>query len=234
MTAPAGSWASPAGCAASSGCVLALCCPRVLQDFWQATSRSRAGRAGCCSLPLPVKPQLCALAGPRDQQLGASWHLQALRRRTEARGVHPKCHGAAPHREGAWCHRPCPCGWGLRVSGAAAARGRGTRRGCWKAGGGDRDEDRDGDRGGLALPSAASLLQVWPGPTAFPDFTNPETHEWWHDMVKDFHDQVPFDGMWIVSGRSPAGRAPGCSSQLLPHPSAASTPETRAPLLPRT
>lgn len=48
-------------------------------------------------------------------------------------------------------------------------------------------------------PVAASVPQVWPGPTAFPDFTNPETHEWWHDMVKDFHDQVPFDGMWIVS-----------------------------------
>ncbi|XP_062976199.1 lysosomal alpha-glucosidase isoform X2 [Elgaria multicarinata webbii] len=39
--------------------------------------------------------------------------------------------------------------------------------------------------------------KVWPGPTAFPDFTNPETQQWWHDMVKDFHDQVPFDGMWI-------------------------------------
>uniref|UniRef100_A0A8C3ULC5 Lysosomal alpha-glucosidase n=1 Tax=Catharus ustulatus TaxID=91951 RepID=A0A8C3ULC5_CATUS len=42
--------------------------------------------------------------------------------------------------------------------------------------------------------------KVWPGPTAFPDFTNPRTHEWWHDMVKDFHEQVPFDGMWLVSG----------------------------------
>ncbi|CAI5765798.1 lysosomal alpha-glucosidase [Podarcis lilfordi] len=39
--------------------------------------------------------------------------------------------------------------------------------------------------------------EVWPGPTAFPDFTNPETQQWWHDIVKDFHDQVPFDGMWI-------------------------------------
>lgn len=64
-----------------------------------------------------------------------------------------------------------------------------------------------GDSGALSI--AASLLQVWPGPTAFPDFTNPETHEWWHDMVKDFHDQVPFDGMWIVSG---PGRAAGCGS----------------------
>lgn len=64
-------------------------------------------------------------------------------------------------------------------------------------------------RGRGALPVAASLPQVWPGPTVFPDFTNPETREWWHDMVKDFHDQVPFDGMWIVSD---PGRAPGCSS----------------------
>ncbi|XP_072846803.2 lysosomal alpha-glucosidase [Pogona vitticeps] len=39
--------------------------------------------------------------------------------------------------------------------------------------------------------------KVWPGPTAFPDFTNPETQRWWQDTVKDFHDQVPFDGMWI-------------------------------------
>lgn len=63
-----------------------------------------------------------------------------------------------------------------------------------------------------ALPIAASLPQVWPGPTAFPDFTNPETHEWWHDMVKDFHEQVPFDGMWLVSGTVVAA---GCGSPLL-------------------
>lgn len=54
---------------------------------------------------------------------------------------------------------------------------------------------------GTGLCPALPLLQVWPGPTAFPDFTNPETHEWWHDMVRDFHEQVPFDGMWIVSGQ---------------------------------
>ena len=70
------------------------------------------------------------------------------------------------------------------------------------------------------MPVAASLPQVWPGPTAFPDFTNPETHEWWYDMVKDFHDQVPFDGMWIVSG---PGRAVACGS------SAPALPFCRAP-----
>lgn len=44
-----------------------------------------------------------------------------------------------------------------------------------------------------------ALVQVWPGSTAFPDFTNPETLDWWQDMVSEFHAQVPFDGMWIVS-----------------------------------
>ncbi|CAH2328973.1 lysosomal alpha-glucosidase [Pelobates cultripes] len=39
--------------------------------------------------------------------------------------------------------------------------------------------------------------KVWPGPNVYPDFTNPETLDWWHDMVKSFHDQVPFDGMWL-------------------------------------
>lgn len=47
---------------------------------------------------------------------------------------------------------------------------------------------------------------MWPGPTAFPDFTNPEALDWWQDMVAEFHAQVPFDGMWIVS----VPPAPGC------------------------
>lgn len=61
--------------------------------------------------------------------------------------------------------------------------------------------------GGASMPSLGAwaplwpLIQVWPGPTAFPDFTNPEALEWWQDMVAEFHAQVPFDGMWIVSSR---------------------------------
>lgn len=47
-----------------------------------------------------------------------------------------------------------------------------------------------------------ALVQVWPGSTVFPDFTNPETLDWWQDMVSEFHAQVPFDGMWIVSAVS--------------------------------
>ncbi|NXL49861.1 LYAG glucosidase, partial [Podilymbus podiceps] len=63
--------------------------------------------------------------------------------------------------------------------------------------------------------------KVWPGPTAFPDFTNPETHEWWHDMVKDFHDQVPFDGMWIDMNEPSnfvEGSQDGCPNNNLEQP----------------
>uniref|UniRef100_A0A3Q4G3E9 Lysosomal alpha-glucosidase n=1 Tax=Neolamprologus brichardi TaxID=32507 RepID=A0A3Q4G3E9_NEOBR len=40
--------------------------------------------------------------------------------------------------------------------------------------------------------------KVWPGPTAFPDFTNPDTRQWWEDCIRDFHSKVPVDGLWIV------------------------------------
>ncbi|XP_030064468.1 lysosomal alpha-glucosidase [Microcaecilia unicolor] len=54
-------------------------------------------------------------------------------------------------------------------------------------------------RGVFILNSTGQPLigKVWPGPTAFPDFTNPETSNWWRDMVRDFHAKVPFDGLWI-------------------------------------
>uniref|UniRef100_A0A7N6FCY3 Lysosomal alpha-glucosidase n=1 Tax=Anabas testudineus TaxID=64144 RepID=A0A7N6FCY3_ANATE len=39
--------------------------------------------------------------------------------------------------------------------------------------------------------------KVWPGPTAFPDFTNSETRQWWEDCIRDFHSRVPVDGLWI-------------------------------------
>lgn len=42
-------------------------------------------------------------------------------------------------------------------------------------------------------------IQVWPGSTVFPDFTNPETRHWWEDCIRDFHSKVHVDGLWIVS-----------------------------------
>lgn len=53
--------------------------------------------------------------------------------------------------------------------------------------------------------------QVWPGFTAFADFSNPGTHQWWLENLQHFHAHVPFDGLWIVSPSLPVG----CSYQQL-------------------
>lgn len=39
--------------------------------------------------------------------------------------------------------------------------------------------------------------RVWPGFAAFPDFTKQATVDWWVGAMKDFHDQIPFDGIWL-------------------------------------
>jgi hypothetical protein len=42
------------------------------------------------------------------------------------------------------------------------------------------------------------LFKVSSGLAAFPDFTNPDAVEWWTNLATDFHEIIPFDGMWIV------------------------------------
>jgi alpha-glucosidase len=39
--------------------------------------------------------------------------------------------------------------------------------------------------------------KVWPGLTAFPDFLNPKTTDWWYSQISEFLTQVPIDGLWI-------------------------------------
>ena len=39
--------------------------------------------------------------------------------------------------------------------------------------------------------------KVWPGFAAFPDFTSNATTEWWIDSLKDYHNEVAFDGIWL-------------------------------------
>lgn len=53
----------------------------------------------------------------------------------------------------------------------------------------------------VSLPLYVTLhvQQVWPGTTAFPDFFNPATDDYWLQHAKSFHDLIPFDGLWIVS-----------------------------------
>ncbi|XP_049714936.1 lysosomal alpha-glucosidase isoform X1 [Elephas maximus indicus] len=63
--------------------------------------------------------------------------------------------------------------------------------------------------------------KVWPGASAFPDFTNPETQSWWQDMVAEFHAQVPFDGMWIDMNEPSnfvKGSEAGCPDNELENP----------------
>ena len=46
--------------------------------------------------------------------------------------------------------------------------------------------------------------QVWPrGKTAFPDFLNNVTKQWWVDTIVQWHKTIEFDGLWIVSWKIP-------------------------------
>jgi alpha-glucosidase (family GH31 glycosyl hydrolase) len=39
--------------------------------------------------------------------------------------------------------------------------------------------------------------RVWPNDAVYPDFFNPNTTGWWGAALKGFHDQVPFNGLWL-------------------------------------
>ena len=41
--------------------------------------------------------------------------------------------------------------------------------------------------------------KVWPGETAFPDFFHPQAGDYWYNQISRFHQELKFDGMWIVS-----------------------------------
>ncbi|XP_062304684.1 lysosomal alpha-glucosidase isoform X2 [Osmerus eperlanus] len=63
--------------------------------------------------------------------------------------------------------------------------------------------------------------KVWPGLTAYPDFSDHVTHEWWYDNLKSYHDIVPFDGLWIDMNEPSNfldGSTNGCPSNDLEDP----------------
>nr|XP_008162912.2 lysosomal alpha-glucosidase-like isoform X1 [Chrysemys picta bellii] len=63
--------------------------------------------------------------------------------------------------------------------------------------------------------------QVWPGLTAFPDFSNPDTYQWWLENLNRFHARVPFDGLWIDMNEPSDfkdGSVDGCSPGELDNP----------------
>uniref|UniRef100_A0A803T655 P-type domain-containing protein n=1 Tax=Anolis carolinensis TaxID=28377 RepID=A0A803T655_ANOCA len=63
--------------------------------------------------------------------------------------------------------------------------------------------------------------KVWPGLTAYPDFSNPDTHQWWLENLNRFHSIVPFDGIWIDMNEPSDfmdGSSEGCSQGKLDNP----------------
>ncbi len=39
--------------------------------------------------------------------------------------------------------------------------------------------------------------RVWAGYAAFPDWANPKADEYWVDQLLDFHEILPYDGLWL-------------------------------------
>ncbi|KAM4597980.1 lysosomal alpha-glucosidase isoform 2-T2 [Polymixia lowei] len=82
----------------------------------------------------------------------------------------------------------------------------------------------DGQKRGVFITNATGqtlIGMVWPGQTAFPDFTNPETRHWWEDCIRQFHSKVPVDGLWIDMNEPSSfvqGSVDGCPNSDLENP----------------
>ncbi|KAM6957048.1 lysosomal alpha-glucosidase [Aplochiton taeniatus] len=82
----------------------------------------------------------------------------------------------------------------------------------------------EGLRRGVFIRNATGqtlIGKVWPGPTAFPDFTAPDTRLWWEDCIRRFHSLVPVDGLWIDMNEPASfvqGSVVGCPDSDLESP----------------
>ncbi|XP_051905568.1 lysosomal alpha-glucosidase isoform X2 [Hippocampus zosterae] len=82
----------------------------------------------------------------------------------------------------------------------------------------------DGLKRDVFIKNATGQLligKVWPGATAFPDFTNPETRRWWEDLIEEFYSKVPVDGLWIDMNEPASfvsGSLEGCPDTELESP----------------
>lgn len=66
------------------------------------------------------------------------------------------------------------------------------------------------------------VTKVWNAKfTVFPDFFNPKTDSYWLNQIKQFHNQIDFDGLWIDMNEPSTqwnGGKEGCPSNSLEHP----------------
>ncbi|KAI8515158.1 hypothetical protein Bbelb_077490 [Branchiostoma belcheri] len=84
---------------------------------------------------------------------------------------------------------------------------------------------QDGLRDGVFVKAAdgeTNLIgEVWPGTTLFPDYTNPSTTEWWSEHCQQFHNVIPYDGLWIDMNEPKSfmnGSNNGCESSRWNYP----------------
>lgn len=62
---------------------------------------------------------------------------------------------------------------------------------------------------------------MWPGSTAWPDFTHPNASSYWANQISQFQSEVAFDGLWIDMNEPSDfvdGSNYGCPPSQLEHP----------------
>ncbi|XP_033018828.1 maltase-glucoamylase, intestinal-like [Lacerta agilis] len=60
-----------------------------------------------------------------------------------------------------------------------------------------------------------------PGNSVYPDFFNPKTADWWTQMCVQFHNVLPYDGIWMDMNEPSNflnGQIPGCAHNNLNNP----------------
>lgn len=76
------------------------------------------------------------------------------------------------------------------------------------------------DTGSFLLNPDGSLYigAVWPGYTVFPDWlSNPAASKWWQKSVSEYHEKLPFDGIWIDMNEAASFCVGSCGSGNLSH-----------------
>ncbi|KAK2181122.1 hypothetical protein NP493_410g04035 [Ridgeia piscesae] len=83
----------------------------------------------------------------------------------------------------------------------------------------------DGVKAGIFVKNATGQIlvgSVWPGKTAFPDFSHPGAAEWWYQHANNFHKEIPYDGLWTdmnePSNMGRGGSTVGCTNNKLDKP----------------